>query len=116
MVSFGFHILLSDENAVKKYREYHKHVWPEVELALEKIGVSKMRIFYVEPLSLFMYIEAKDGFNPEKDWEQAEEMNPKVKEWCTIMNHQLLQRQNSQEDILAWKLMEDIYRLTVIEV
>lgn len=113
MISFGFHILLRDEEAVRKYKEYHKNVWPEVEQALEKIGVLKMRIFFVDTLSLFMYVEAKDGFNPEKDWEQAEAMDPRVREWCVIMNKQLLQRLNPNEGVLVWKLMEDVYHLAV---
>ena len=109
MTSFGFHILLHDQETADKYKSYHQHVWPEVENALSKIGVNKMRIFFVDPLKLFMYIETIDGFNPEKDFDQAVRLDPKVAEWVEIMNTQLLKRLNPNEGSLVWQLMDDVY-------
>ena len=112
MISFGFHILLHDQETAKEYINYHKNVWPEVETALGKIGVKKMRIFFAEPLRLFMYVEAIDGFNPEKDFDLAEKIDPKVKEWVSIMNTKLLRRLNPNNGSLVWQLMDDIYNFT----
>lgn len=109
MTSYGFHILLKDEASAVKYKKYHENVWSEITLALEQIGIKKMRIFFTEPLKLFMYIEAIDGFDPTKDFDKAEAMSPRVKEWCHIMNNSLLQRLNEEEGSLVWKLMDDVY-------
>lgn len=109
MNSFGFHILLNDKETAEQYIQYHKNVWPEVEAALKKIGVKKMRIFFVDDLKLFMYIETIDGFNPEKDFDLAVQMDPKVEEWVDIMNTKLLKRLNPNEGSLVWHLMDDIY-------
>jgi L-rhamnose mutarotase len=109
MISFGFSIDLQDEVTAQKYKAYHQAVWPEVETALQAIGVHKMRIFYQKPLRLFMYVEAIDGFDPTKDFDKAEAMDPKVKEWCAIMNKELLKRANPEEGNLVWFLMDDIY-------
>jgi L-rhamnose mutarotase len=112
MISLGFHILLNDQKAVEKYKLLHKAVWPEIGGpggALERIGIKKMRIFLAEPLKLFMYIEAIDGFNPEKDFSFAAENYPKVKEWGEMINNNLLVRLNPREGSLVWQEMEDIY-------
>lgn len=109
MNSFGFHIRLKDAEAAQQYKAYHQDVWPEIGTALKHIGVTKMRIFFVEPLKLFMYIETIDGFDPRKDFDQAEAMNPRVEEWCRIMNTQLLERLNPEEGSLVWHLMDDVY-------
>ncbi|MDP3704520.1 MAG: L-rhamnose mutarotase [Legionellaceae bacterium] len=116
MVSFGFHILLKNNDTAEKYRQYHQNVWPEVGGpggALEQIGVKKMRIFFTDPLRLFMYVEAVDGFDPETGFNPAVKIDPRVQEWCDIMNEQLLERLNPHDGELVWKLMDDIYNFDV---
>jgi L-rhamnose mutarotase len=110
-VSFGFTILLRNQEAVARYREYHRNAWPEIigqGGALEKIGVTKMRIFFMKPRTLFMYVEGVAGFNPVTDFARALTLNPRVKEWDDIMHNQLLERIKENEGPLQWALMEDI--------
>lgn len=112
MTSFGFTIKLRNKKSVEKYKEYHRNVWPEIsgkDGALEKVGVKKMRIFYMKPLTLFMYVEGKDGFNPAIDFARALDLDPKVKEWDNIMHGQLLIKLEENDGLLEWAIMEDIF-------
>ena len=85
----GFTIRLRDEEAARRYRELHRAVWPEVVGrggALETIGVRKLQIFLFPPLTLFMYIEADDEFEPVRDFARANTLHPRVKEWDDMMH------------------------------
>lgn len=89
MRCYGFTIRLRDEEAAKRYRELHREVWPEIVGpggALETIGVHKLQIFFFEPLTLFMYIEADDEFEPVREFARANMLHPRVKEWDDMMH------------------------------
>jgi L-rhamnose mutarotase len=112
MSSFGFTIRLKDEAAVETYKQYHREAWPEVAGpggALEKIGVRRMCIFFITPLTLFMYVDAVDGFDPVADFGRALDLDPRVRQWDDIMHSNLLTRIPDNEGPLNWAIMEAVF-------
>ena len=84
MKIFGRTINLRDDpQAIESYKEYHRHVWPEVEEQVGKSGVIKMRIFLLGR-RLFMYIETADDFDPQAFVEQWMRV-PKCIAWEEVM-------------------------------
>lgn len=71
--------LRDDPQLIEEYRRHHRAVWPEVIAALRGIGIVRMRIYLVGT-RLFMYYEARDGFDPRRDF-QTYAANPKTREW-----------------------------------
>jgi L-rhamnose mutarotase len=89
MKNHAFTIALRDEAAARKYIELHREVWPEVVGpggALDQIGVRKLQIFFFDPLTLFMYIEADDDFDPVVHFPLANTLHPRVQEWDDMMH------------------------------
>ena len=76
-------MLKDDPEIIKKYEHYHANVWPETVDGLTKCGVKRMFI-YRFGRQLFMFMEVKDDFVPERDWPRYME-NPKAKEWDELM-------------------------------
>lgn len=112
MSFFAFTINLRDQQAVERYRAYHRDVWPEVggpDGALAEIGVEKMRIFLMPPRTLFMYVEAVPGFDPLRDFSRALDLDPRVREWDDIMHNQLLERLEENKGELNWAVMENVF-------
>ena len=107
-----FTIRLRDEDAVERYKEFHRGVWPEIAGpggALETIGVLKMQIFFMRPLTLCMYVEGDEDFEPVRDFTRANDLDPRVAEWDEIMHGQLLERLPENDGPLNWAPMERVY-------
>lgn len=84
MQSYGMTLLIRDEpGAVERYREYHRQVWPEVAARLREIGVESMKIYLIGR-RLFMYMEAVDGFDPEREFPRLAD-DPRYREWEELM-------------------------------
>lgn len=116
MKNYGFTIRLRDGAAAEKYIEMHREAWPEIVGpggALDTIGVRKLQIFYIEPLLLFMYVEAEDHFEPERDFLRANDLHPKVKEWDDMMHQDggMLVRHPGNDGKLNWARMERIHHV-----
>ena len=112
MTRFAFAIRLADEVAAERYRAAHRDVWPEIAGpggALETIGVRAMRIYLAPPLSLFMVVEAEDGFDPVRDFARALDLDPRVREWDETMHGQLLVRLEGNRGPLEWTVMDEVY-------
>lgn len=75
--------LKDDPALIREYVEHHRAVWPEVERALREIGIRTMRI-YLLGSRLFMYCEARDGFDPARDY-QRYAADPRCREWDELM-------------------------------
>ena len=110
MRSFGLALnLKNDPDAVEKYKSYHQNVWPEVETALKRVGITSMKIFLIGR-KLFMYVETVDAFEPERDFSKYLEDHIRCKQWDELM-------QTFQEKIPEagddewWALMEPVYEL-----
>lgn len=84
MQRYGMTLQLVDDPAqVERYRDHHRRVWPEVTARLREVGIREMRI-YLLGRRLFMYLEAVDGFEPERDFARINE-DPKSAEWDLLM-------------------------------
>ena len=110
MQSFGMALNLKDDPlAVEKYKSHHQKVWPEVETALKRIGITSMKIFLIGR-KLFMYLETVDDFEPERDFPKYLEDHARCKQWDELM-------QTFQEKIPEagehewWARMELVYQL-----
>ena len=110
MKAFGQTLNLKDDpEIIEKYKEHHRNVWPEVEKALNEIGVTKMRIFLLGR-KMFMYMETVDDFVAERDFPKYVEMDPKCKEWDDLMSTFQEKVPEAKEEEL-WALMEQVYDL-----
>jgi L-rhamnose mutarotase len=117
MKNHAFTIRLRDEAAAEKYIALHREVWPEIVGpggALDTIGVRKLQIFFIDPLTLFMYVEAEDHFEPERDFLRANDLHPRVKEWDDMMHDgdgSLLVRHPGNDGRLNWAPMRRIHHV-----
>lgn len=75
--------LKDDADLIRQYLEHHRAVWPEVTAALRRIGIQRMRIFR-HGTRLFMYAEARDDFDPQRDY-QSYAADPKCAAWDALM-------------------------------
>ncbi|CAL9324542.1 L-rhamnose mutarotase [Streptomyces sp. SudanB66_2053] len=116
MKNHAFTIRLRDAAAAEKYIGLHRDVIPEIVGpggALETIGVRKLQIFYIEPLTLFMYVEAEDHFDPTRDFLRANDLHPAVQAWDDMMHADggLLVRHPGNEAKLNWAEMRRIHHV-----
>lgn len=116
MKNHAFTIRLKDEAAAEKYIALHREVWPEIVGpggALDTIGVRKLQIFYIDPLTLFMYVEAEDHFEPVRDFLRANHLHPRVQEWDDMMHTDggLLERHPGNDGELNWAPMRRIHHV-----
>src|SRR5260370_1404754 len=82
-------MLKDDQDIIDRYRRYHRDAWPEVIVRLREVGIVEMRIYLVGR-RLFMYMEAVDGFAPERDFPKLAEAAP-YREWDELIDgHQEL--------------------------
>jgi L-rhamnose mutarotase len=83
-VRYGMTLALRDDPAlVERYKEYHRHVWPEVVERLREIGILELQIFLLGR-RLFLWMEAVDGFEPERDLARLGE-DERYREWDELM-------------------------------
>ena len=80
MKAFGAALDLQNDPAIiEDYKEWHRNVWPEVKEALGEVGITAMRIFIIGN-HMFMYMEAKDDFEPGRDLQEYRRF-PRAMEW-----------------------------------
>lgn len=75
--------LKDDSELIRQYDEHHARVWPEVAAGLRAIGITRMLLFR-HGTRLFMYFEARDDFNPGRDF-QRYAADPRCAEWEELM-------------------------------
>lgn len=101
--------LKDDPRAIERYVAHHRAVWPEVERGLQAVGVERMLIWRLGR-RLFMLMETSDGFDPARDWPRYMEMDPRIREWQSLM-------ESCQEPAPGakpgewWAEMEPVYEL-----
>ena len=98
--------LKNDPQLIERYKEHHRHVWPEILESIKASGILSMEIYHIET-RLFMIMEASDDFSFEKK-AQMDASNPKVQEWEELMDtyQQRLPFAKAGE---KWVLMERIF-------
>ena len=98
--------LKPDPKLIRKYKEYHEVVWPEIIQSIKDSGITGMEI-YCRDNRLFMIMETDDTFSfSEKS--KMDASNPKVQEWEKLMwkYQQALPTAKPGE---KWVLMEKIF-------
>jgi len=110
MQSYGMTLMLKDdEEIVERYKEYHRNAWPEVVSRLRKNGIMEMRI-YLLGRRMFMYMEAVEGFVPERDFPRLAE-DPRYREWEELMRG-LQQPAPEARPGDWWAPMEEVFDLS----
>ena len=110
MQSYGMTLMLKDdEKIVERYKEYHRKAWPEVVLRLRENGITQMRI-YLLSRRMFMYMEAVDGFSPERDFPKLAQ-DPRYREWDQLMRG-LQQPAPEARAGEWWAPMEEVFDLS----
>ena len=100
--------LVDDPQMIAEYRDWHTRVWPEVVEGLRNIGITRMRI-YLHGTRLFMYFEARDDFDPTRDY-ATYAADPRAQEWDEMMRR--YQRQVPGADpAIWWTPMECVFDL-----
>lgn len=109
MKTFGLTLQLkNDPELIARYKEHHRHVWPEVSARIREAGIHTMRIYLIGR-RLFMYIETEDSFDPATSFAWIDEA-PKSREWDTLMRtmQELAPEARPGE---WWALMEQVFDL-----
>jgi len=84
MKRFAQTVLLKDDpEIIRRYEEYHANPWPEVVVGTERCGVRRVFI-YRFGRQLFMFMEAADDFDMERDMPKYME-HPRAREWDQLM-------------------------------
>lgn len=107
--TFGLTLQLkNDPELIARYKEHHRHVWPEVSARIREAGIHTMRIYLIDR-RLFMYIETEDSFDPATSFAWIDEA-PKSREWDTLMRtmQELAPEARPGE---WWALMEQVFDL-----
>jgi len=76
-------LLKKDPEVIRRYEEHHAHPWPEVTKGLRRCGVRRLFI-YRFGLQLFLFMEAADHFDLERDMLKYME-HPRAREWDELM-------------------------------
>ena len=110
MKSFAMALDLRDDaDAVERYKAYHRAVWDEALDGLRSLGISKMKIF-LRGNRLFMYLEAPDEFDLERDFPLYMEASPRAAQWDALMR----ELQAPVPDAAPgewWAAMEEVFDL-----
>ena len=110
MQHYGLALNLKDDpELIEKYREYHRHPWPEPLQGLREVGIVDMKIFLLGR-RMFMYMAAEDGFDPARDFARYVEQNPKAAEWDELMSTFQEKVEEAGEDEW-WASMEMVFDL-----
>jgi len=109
MQSYGLTLLLKDDaDVIDRYKRYHREAWPEVIARLKEIGIIEMKIFLLGR-RLFMYMEAVDGFDPDRDFPKLNEL-PRYREWDVLMSS-MQERVPEAREGEWWAAMEEVFDL-----
>lgn len=100
--------LVDDPASIARYRAHHERVWPEVVRALHEAGVTSMQI-YLLGSRLFMVFEAREGFDPARDY-QKYAADPRCAEWDSLMRT-FQRKAPGAPDQGWWAPMELIFEL-----
>ena len=109
MQSYGLTLLLKDDaDVIDRYKRYHREAWPEVIARLKEIGITEMKIYLIGR-RLFMYMEAIDGFDPDRDFTKLNDL-PRYREWDALMSS-MQERVPEARDGEWWAAMEEVFDL-----
>jgi L-rhamnose mutarotase len=106
---YGLTIALRDDPAaIERYVQEHREAWPEVVDQLRGVGIVDMRIF-LTGRRLFMYYEARDDFDPDRDF-AALNNSVEYRRWDELMRTLQTPAPEAQADEW-WAPMEMVFDL-----
>ena len=109
MRHYGLTLLLKDDPAViERYKRHHREAWPEVIARLKEVGITEMKIYLIDR-RLFMYMEAVDGFDPDRDFPKLNDL-PRYREWDELMSS-MQERVPEAREGEWWAAMEEVFDL-----
>ena len=76
--------LKDDPEIIERYKEHHRHPWPEPLQGLKEVGIEGMQI-YLLGRRMFMHMTTTDDFDPARDFARYVEQNPRAAEWDELM-------------------------------
>ncbi len=100
--------LKDNPELIATYEDYHKAVWPEILESIRASGIIDLSI-YRTGNRLMMIMEVADNFSF-ADKAKADNENPKVQEWETLM-WQYQQALPFAQPGEKWVLMDQIFKL-----
>ncbi|WP_379091588.1 L-rhamnose mutarotase [Pedobacter sp. UC225_65] len=100
--------LKDNPELIATYEDYHKAVWPEILESIRTSGIIDLSI-YRTGNRLMMIMEVADNFSF-ADKAKADNENPKVQEWETLM-WQYQQALPFAQPGEKWVLMDQIFKL-----
>jgi L-rhamnose mutarotase len=110
MKYYGLTLNLKEDAAIiEKYKEYHRHPWPEPLQGLRQVGILDMKIFLLGR-RMFMYMATVDEFDPEVDFARYMEQYPQAKQWDDLMCT-FQERVPEAAEGEWWALMEQVFDL-----
>jgi L-rhamnose mutarotase len=100
--------LKDDPKLIAEYKQHHERIWPEITKSLKDAGIEDLEI-YLLGTRMFMIMEVDQHFSFEAKG-KADQINPKVQEWETLMwkFQQPLPTAHPGE---KWLLMDKIFSL-----
>jgi L-rhamnose mutarotase len=100
--------LKDDPKLIAEYKRYHEKIWPEITRSIRDSGIEDMEI-YLLGTRMFMIMEVNESFSFE-DKAKADQSNPKVQEWETLMStfQKVLPQAKPGE---KWLLTERVFKL-----
>lgn len=101
-------MLKDDPEVIRKYEYHHSHPWPEVVEGTLRCGVERVFIYRHGRL-LFMFMETKDDFDPERDMPKYKE-HPKAQEWDKLMRDLQVPLEGTPPGE-TWVELKEIYAL-----
>jgi len=101
--------LRDDPAGIAAYRKHHREIWPEVRESLLRVGVRRLDIYQLGR-RLFMILEAKPGFDLERDFAAHAASHPRCAEWEELMKT-FQQAPPGAAPGKLWTEMEPIFHL-----
>lgn len=89
-----------------EYKEYHRHIWPEVADAIREAGIRNYSI-YLNNDFLFSYFELEPGLSLQNAADYLNN-NEKCREWEALMNRMQEPLENAKSGEW-WTEMEEIF-------
>lgn len=99
--------LRNDPETIRRYREYHAAVWPEVTASLKKVGFREARIFLLGR-QLVMLLKVDDDFDGEAASRIHRASHPRIREWEDLMDS-FQERPAGTSGAGKWALMEKLW-------
>lgn len=100
-------VLQIKPEAIEKYKEYHRKVWPEVLRTITQCNIHNYSIFAKDDL-LFAYMEYY-GEDRQADWAKMA-ADPKTQEWWSIMEP-MQQPLATRKPGEWWAEMENVFHV-----